>query len=459
MTMNQMLQRNIIGPLSSWLTASHRKPLILRGARQIGKTSIIRALAAKHNMHLLELNFEKMPALEGLFASNDVKKIIMGLEVEFECEINLGNTLLFLDEIQTVPALLAKLRWFAEDMPQLAVVAAGSLLEFVLAEHDFSMPVGRITYMHMEPMSFEEFLLAKGGSKAYEFLQSYQWDNIPEVIHQQLLNAFKEYLIIGGMPAVVASWANKASLLEVDRLKHDLIATYRDDFSKYAKRISPQRFEELLSAIPHFLGRKFIYSHVNRDISVASIKNALQLLVKARICHPVHCTHANGVPLAAEKHNKQFKIVSLDVGLVCTSLGINLNQVQSINDINLINGGALSEQVVGQLLRTISPEYIEPSLYYWSREQKGSAAEVDYIIQHANDIIPIEVKSGKTGSLKSLHLFMQSKPSKHAVRVNSDHPSRVMVDVKLSNHGRVQYPLLSIPFYLLGQLNRLLAME
>lgn len=214
---------------------------------------------------------------------------------------------MFLDEIQVVPELLAKLRWFAEELPQLPVIAAGSLLEFVLESHAFSMPVGRINYIHLEPLSFEEYLLARDQALLQQYVADYRWGiTIPLMIHQQLMQLFKEYIVIGGMPAVVASWISEQSLDKVNQIQHDLLATYRDDFAKYKARVAAERLDEVMLAVPKFLGHKFVYSHVNRAVHTGAVKSALWLLNKARICHQVISCAANGTPLGAEINEKYF---------------------------------------------------------------------------------------------------------------------------------------------------------
>jgi predicted AAA+ superfamily ATPase len=268
------------------------------------------------------------------------------------------------------------------------------------------------------------------------------------------MNHFKEYLIIGGMPAAISSWKNKKSLKEVNQVHHDLMATYRDDIAKYRGRLAAERLEEVMLAVPKHLGEKFVYTRINPSAQISTIKHALDLLCKAKICHRVVGCAANGVPLAAEIQERYVKAVFLDVGLCSAALGLSLDQLSVIEEVTLINKGGIAEQVVGQILRTIVPPYIEPALYYWHREEKGSSAEVDYMTQYRNRVIPIEVKAGSTGSLRSLQFFMCLKGLPIAVRINSDCPSQV--EVILKEH---QYKLLSIPFYLLGQLHRFLDEE
>ena len=451
------MKRTLLNYMNNWLGSADRKPLVIRGARQVGKTWLVRHLAEKTGMQLIELNFEKQPSFASLFDSNDINQILLNLSTILNQKIEPEKCLLFLDEIQAAPQLFSKLRWFAEDLPQLAVISAGSLLEFILAEHSFSMPVGRVSYMHLEPLSFDEFLLANDKELLYDYLSQYELNaEIPFAIHEQLTTLFKEYLIIGGMPAVVSNWAAERSLNRVSQIQNDLLATYRDDFSKYKGRLATERLEEALNSIPKMLGQKFVFSRVNKTVQASTLKNVINLLEKARISHRVQSSSANGVPLASEIKEKFFKEIFLDIGLCSTALGLSLTQMNSTNEIILINNGGIAEQVVGQLLRTIEPPYIEPALYYWHREEASSSAEIDYVIQHGNRIVPIEVKAGATGSLKSLHVFMGLKKLSLAVRINSDYPSKTNVDVKDNLGKSVNYTFISIPFYLMGQIHRLL---
>lgn len=454
------MKRTCLTFLENWLSSTTRKPLVIRGARQVGKTWLVRHLAQVQKRKLIEINFERSPQFASLFLPNDPRQILLNLSAAFNEHIDSKESLLFLDEIQVAPALLAKLRWFAEDLPELPVIAAGSLLEFVLGKHSFSMPVGRINYMHLEPFSFEEFLLASHKQFLFDYLDTYHWQTeIPQAIHEQLLNLFKEYLIVGGMPTAVASWINKRSLQEINQIHHNLMATYRDDMAKYSGRLATERLEEVMMAIPKLLGEKFVYTKVNPSIQTPAIKQALDLLCKARICHRVMGCTANGVPLAAEILDRYLKVIFLDVGLCSAALGLSLDQLYLVEELTLINKGGIAEQVVGQILRTLVPPYIEPALYYWHREERNSSAEIDYIFQHRNSVIPLEVKAGTTGSLKSLHLFMKLKGLPIAVRVNSDIPSRTEVEVKDHQGSEIRYTLLSLPFYLLGQLHRFLELN
>lgn len=450
------MERFALDYLKKWLNGNNRKPLILRGARQVGKTWLVRHLAKIMGKQLIEINFEKQPSYASLFDSNEPQHTLLNLSTSTNQNINPSTSLLFLDEIQMAPQLLTKLRWFAEDLPELPVIAAGSLLEFILAEHTFSMPVGRVTYMHLEPLTFEEFLLANGKKELYDYLLSYNLSSaVPDVIHQLLISLFKEYLLVGGLPAIVSSWVQEHSLNNISQIQHDLLATYRDDFAKYRGRISTERLDDVLSAIPRMLGQKFIFSRVNSDVQIKTHKQALNLLEKARLCYRVKSCAGNGVPLGAEVKDKYFKETFLDTGLCSAFLGLNLTKIKQTQEINLINNGNIAEQVVGQLLRTLEPPYIEPNLYCWHREEPSSSAEIDYLIQHGNEVIPIEVKAGTTGSLKSLGVFMDLKKVPLAIRINSDLPSIANVEIKNHLSKLIRYKLLSIPFYLIEQIYKL----
>ncbi len=458
------MNRFLFNSLQAWLKDSDRKPLVLRGARQVGKTWLVRTLAELNQKKLIELNFERQPSLISLFNSNDPKQIIKNISASLSGEsIEINQSVLFLDEIQAAPQLLAQLRWFAEEMPELPVIAAGSLLEFVLKDHTFSMPVGRIQYQHLEPLSFEEFLLALNQKNLVEYLNNFELKlgtqnhlSIPELIHENLMQFFREYLIVGGMPAVINSWVKESSWERVAQVQQDLLTTYRDDFSKYRSRFALERLDEILWAVPKMLGEKFVASRASRTAQTSTVKQILELFEKARLCHSVTSVSANGVPLGAEVKDKFFKEIFLDVGLCSTALSLNLHQLNQTKELVLVNSGGLAEQVVGQLLRTLFPSYIEPVLYYWTREESGKNSEIDYIMALGNQVIPIEVKAGATGSLKSLHYFMETKKFEWAVRINSDKPSCVEVDLKGFHMDCVKYKLASLPFYLIGQLPRLL---
>jgi predicted AAA+ superfamily ATPase len=422
----------------------------------VGKSFLARAFADRYFGNLVEINFEKTPEAEDLFADRTPERIIPRLELQVGAEIRPGKTLLFLDEIQAAPQVFACLRFFHELLPSLHVMAAGSLLEFVLEDHEFSMPVGRIEYLHLGPMTYEEYLVASGKAHLAEFLQQYPLsEDVPAPIHGQLLSLLREFLVIGGMPEAVQAFIDTRSFLECDKAKQSVLSTYVDDFSKYGRRVNARRLQRVFQRLPHVVGSKFKHSHVDREEQSRAIGKALHLLCLARVAHKVYHSSCNGVPLGAEVDEKNYKVLFLDVGLLCRACGLSLLEFESVDDVILVNSGAVCEQFVGQHLLYSRPFFEEPELYYWSREKRQSAAEVDYVQSIGAQLIPIEVKAGKSGRLKSLHLFLKEKKRTFGLRFSTDLPSLLEAQTAVPGTKPVQYRLLSLPLYMVGQARRL----
>ena len=447
--------------LGAWLQGRGRKPLVLRGVRQVGKTWLVRALADAHDLDLIEINFEWDPSAKAVFASNDPSEYLALLELERGREIVPGKSLLFLDEVQAFPEMLAKLRWLYEKLPELAVIAAGSLLDFTLADHSFSMPVGRIGYYYLEPFGFDEFLNAAGNERLADFLGDITLDqiragtSINPAIHNKLIELFKIYVLVGGMPEALSKWIETGSYLAVSEVQQNLIMTYRDDFAKYAGRSNREALDDVFVAVPQCLGGVIKYSRLSSDYRTEVVKRAFDLLVTARVCHRIPAASAEGIPIHATVNPKKFKALFVDVGLVSASLGLQMTPDLKAGDVVLVNSGAIAEQAIGQLLRVVGPYYMDPALHYWARDKKGAEAEVDYLIQCGQTVVPIEIKSGRTGSLKSLHSLMSSKQLRFAIRMNSDLPSWVHVGHGLSDGRMTDYDLLSLPCYMAEQAPRL----
>jgi hypothetical protein len=404
----------------------------------------------------VEINFEKDPGAVSLFSGTPEKAIKL-LEIKYNKPIDIENTLLFLDEIQAAPEVFSKLRYFYEDMPGLHIIAAGSLLEFILENHTFSMPVGRIEYLHLGPMTFEEFLTANGKNLLNDFIQTYRIsEDLPEAVHLDLLSYFKTYIIIGGMPEAVLAYSETNSFHESDIIKESILRTYEDDFNKYSPRIDPLRILNIFKKLPLMVCDKFKYVNIDRNDRAQNIEKALHLLELAKITHRVKHSAGNGVPLGAQVNDKIFKLLFLDVGLMATACGISMIDIETADDLMLANSGRLCEQFAGQHLLYSDEPYRKPELYYWVREAKSSSAELDYMISSGSKVIPIEIKAGKTGRLKSLHQFIKEKGGDLAVRINLDKPSIFQDSKPLPDGQSVEYRLLSIPFYLMGQSRRLI---
>lgn len=450
------MNRTILVDIGNWLKGEKRKPLIIRGARQVGKTWVVREFARLSGKELIEINFERHPEYGDIFKNTSPAEVIASVERITGIRCHEDRSLLFLDEIQKAPHAFANLRWFYEEMPGLKVIATGSLLDFVLRDHEFSIPVGRIAYLFMEPMSFKEFLAAHKEDIIVKYIESIGPHTVIEdALHLKLINYFRDYLVVGGLPAAVQSWIDSRSPVAVSEIHQNLLGTYSDDFNKYAGRIQTDRLQKIFNFIPRMLGQKFKYANVDREERSQALKQALEMLCMARICHKVTCSHGRGVPLAAGENEKIFKVILLDVGLASAILGVVLRDNEDIEQIVRINEGGISEQVSGQMLRTLGPCYMDPSLHYYVREKKGAEAELDYLLQIGTRIIPIEVKSGATGQLKSLHQFMAERGFPLAIRLNTQKPSIVEVDVKTTKGDQARYKLLSIPFYMASEIPRL----
>jgi predicted AAA+ superfamily ATPase len=442
--------------LDQWLKSHNRKPMVLRGARQVGKTWLVRDLAKRQKLNLIELNFERLPNLSDLFADNDPKEILGNIEAELATTITPDSSLLFLDEIQAAPQIFSKLRWFKEDMQKLPVIAAGSLLDFALSKYQYSMPVGRITYFHLEQMSFFEFVLETGNEALYKKISTFNLEAIiPESLHKKCLALYHDYCLVGGMPEVVREWMNSNNLKSCIKIQQDLLATYRDDFHKYGGEFDAGLLNRILKSVSEQLGNKFIYSRVDPAKKVIQIKKALTRLSQAKVCTKVLHTTGNGLPLGAESNEKFFKALMIDIGLISVQLGLSSTRYSDAKNIIFSNNGGLAEQFVGQQLRGAQTPLTDPELFYWQRTG-GRQGEIDYIIQHGNRVVPVEVKSGSAGSMKSLHQFMAEKHLDFAVRCNISQPVVENIRVKTTLGKPVSYRLLSIPVYLAERLDELI---
>ena len=430
--------------------------MILRGARQVGKTFLVRELA-KGFVNYLEVNFEEDGSVSELFRSKNPQTICELLEAKFGVPLVDGKSLLFLDELQDAePCVLESLRYFYEKRPGLHVMAAGSLLEFLLDADErkvrrscFSMPVGRIEYMFVPPMDFEEFLQAVGKNGLCKWIQSYRpGDATPESLHIDLSDWFRRYLVIGGMPAVVKAYVDNG-VIAAEREQQLLLSTYHDDFPKYSERVPADRIQKVFRAIPSMLAKKFVYAHVDADEKARDLSAAVRLLSLARVMSKVRHTSASGVPIGAGASDQIFKPIFLDVGLCSRALGLKLTDFLDDGDALLANHGPICEQFVGQHLLFAGAEYEEPSAYFWIREAPKSQAEVDYLLQVGTRIVPVEVKGGTTGSMKGLHIYLNEKHADFAMRFNADKPSYMRNAHARDVLGRdCDFRFLSLPLYM-----------
>lgn len=415
-------ERHIDHELKEWRTSAIRKPLLLRGARQVGKSSTVREFGKQFD-YFLEINFEKKEFREAkaLFErSSSPKALCNEFSVMYNTPIIPGRTLLFLDEIQSCIPAISALRFFYEEYPELHVIAAGSLLEFALQEIP-SYGVGRIRSMFLYPFSFDEYLRATQQEMLADALQKASPEEpFSDAIHNTCLQAFLRFLFVGGMPQVVSTLANGGSLLECQQVLDDLTLTLYDDFSKYKERVPTSRLREVFASIIHQTGGKFTFSKASQDSNHGQIKQSVELLELAGVVHPVTHTSANGLPLAAEMNTKHRKFLIFDTGIYQRFLRLDLGQLLLAEHLEQINKGALAELFVGLEILKSAPSNFPTQLYYWQREKPGSSAEVDYVVQNHTDIVPVEVKSGTKGSMQSMFVFLSEKGYKYGIRCSME---------------------------------------
>lgn len=442
--------------LQRWLHSHNRKPLIIRGARQVGKSTLVQLFAEQHGLSLLNANLERYPLLAKVFASNDPERILQQLEALPRMPALGNRSLLFLDEIQAVPDAIPALRYFYEDRPELPVIGAGSLLAFVLSEHQFSMPVGRVQYLHMGPMVFSEFLAALGEDKLYQAVSQYQWgQSLGAVVHERLLQLLRSYYFVGGMPEAVAVFAATRSYQAVSEVHNSIIETYREDFPKYGKSRDLGRMLNVFNFAARHVGVKVKYSNISGDDQGASIKKDLELLSMARVISKVLHSHCSGLPLQATLDEKVYKLLFLDIGLMNAVCGLNWRSLSGLDEQRLINEGAIAEQFIGQHLQVLLADSPNRELTYWLREGRSNNAELDFVVALGGEMVPVEVKAGASGSLKSLHQFMGEKQARLAVRFDASLPGMQVIKTRISREKQqqeVSYPLVSLPLYLVERL-------
>lgn len=421
---NRYIQRLIDQYLLEWKTEFPRKPLLLRGARQVGKSWAVRHLG-KQFKYFAEINFEKQKAIKTFFAGDiDIRLIVSKIASYIGMKIEPGETLLFLDEIQECPEAIMALRFFREDFPELHVIAAGSLLEFTL-EGLPTFGVGRIHSLFMYPLTFDEFTIATGNQGLITMRDMADSGHpLDPPFHEKLTELFRIYLMVGGMPEAVSSWLQNQDFNQCQRIHHDILLTYEDDFNKYRKKVDPDLLRITLRGVCHQIGNKIVFTNISRDYRSIQLREALRLLTLAGIVTPVIATSGNGIPLDAEAHDNIAKYLFMDSGLLLSMLNLDGNasrqlieRIMTGEPQDLVNKGGLAEMVAGlEMIR-----YKEPiqryKVFYWEQTGK-STAEVDYLEVRQGKVLPIEIKSETQGGMKSLWILMREKQLHEAVRTS-----------------------------------------
>ncbi len=435
------MNREILTTLTTWAKSADRKPLLMRGARQVGKTFSVKKLGETFRYFVM-INFELDVEYKRCFQSLHPQKIINNISAIAKIPIIEGETLLFLDEIQACPEAIQALRYFKEEMPDLHVMGAGSLLEFTLQHKNISIPVGRIEYLYLYPCSFNEFLLNAGYTALLEELQNSSIENpVSDAIHHHLLNLFKEYMVTGGMPEAMQAYLDNKDFLQLQSIQSSILQTYRDDFGKYANIAQHKYLQTVYDKAPGMIGNQISYQKIDPDFRSRELKSAINLLEQAHVLKRVQATRASGLPLSATIQEKKFKLLFLDIGLVQCKSGLN-ETLLTTQDVLQLNTGALAEQVVGQELLAYQSAFLPPELYFWTRDKKGSQAEVDYILNIDGNIVPVDVKAGAIAHLKSLQLFLKEQECPTGIKIST---------APLS----VEKSILSIPLYLISRINEL----
>lgn len=420
--------------LSEWATRPIHKPILLRGARQVGKSTAVRHLGESFKYYV-EINLEKQSNYIDLFKKDlDVTRIVPQMAAMCGTPIVPNETLLFIDEIQESQEAIVALRYFKEDMPNLHVIAAGSLLEFVLDEIP-TFGVGRIHSMYMFPMTFDEFLLANGEQLLLDARGQANIDApLPTSLQEKLIGLMRTFMLVGGMPESVVKWVQTHDFLQCQEVQDDIITGYEADFPKYKKKVDPQLLIATMKSAATQATKKFVYSRVPGEYKTAEVKKALDLLIKAGVLVPVTHSSGNGLPLGDEADESIRKILLLDTGLMLRLLNMTMGdtsaitaQILTATAADLVNKGPMAEMLAGlELLHYLTPN-LHHDLYYWVRQAKNSTAEIDYLLSRDMKVLPFEVKAGVQGGMKSLWDFMREKKLDQAVRCS------------LENFGKFDY--------------------
>lgn len=447
-----MFHRDIYNYLNKWMNRKKRKPLIIRGARQVGKTIAILEFSKKYFKNTVYLNLEKTRDKNIFKEVINLPDLIQLIQLFAGEKVIPGESLLFIDEIQNSAIAMTQLRYFYEEMPGLHVIAAGSLLEVKLKTEGFSIPVGRVEFMYMHPVTYNEFLNAINEKQTLDFLYDISLKSrIPGATHDLLLRKYYDYIIVGGMPEAVTAYGEGSPYIELDNIYESLLKSYRDDVFKYSSQAKSVYIQFIIEHCSSHVGTRIKYEKfAGSSYKSREMREAFDTLQKAMIINRIYASPSTKIPLMIN-YKKSPKLSFLDIGIVNYKLGLREN-ILDTGDLDAGFRGQIAEQIVAQTLCSL---YVtrEPEITFWYRAHTGASAEVDYLYRYKSNLIPIEVKAGKIGTLKSLHQFMLESGSQLALRVYSGNLDIQRVELK----NNTSYRLLSLPFYLLFRLNEILA--
>lgn len=433
-------KRHLNKGLKQWKASSKRKPLILRGARQVGKTTLVNTFSKGYD-YFISLNLERPSDLRYFEDYTDVKTIVDALFLTNNISAkDLSKVLLFIDEIQESPKAIALLRYFYEDLPQLHVIAAGSLLEHVMDKVK-SFPVGRVSYLYVHPLNFLEYLNAKAQPIVLEALNEIP---VKDFAHQTLKDLFHEYAIIGGMPEVVNTYLETNNVADLPEVYESIWATYKDDIEKYANNKTNARVIRHIMDTAHlYVDQRVKFQNFgNSNYKSREVGEAMRNLNDARIIQLIYPTTTLVPPIKVDL-KKSPRLQFLDTGLVNYELNIQ-GDMLAIEDLNTAYKGAIIPHLITQELMSLNTiNYHKPN--FWVREKKQASSEVDLVVQFEDKIIPIEIKSGKEGKLRSLHQFMNETNHPYAIRMYS---GKFSIEQHITPIGKKSYLLMNLPYYL-----------
>jgi hypothetical protein len=438
------LERTIDPILLAWSREANRKPLVLHGARQTGKTAAVRQLGSRFEL-FLELNLERYEDGSLVRSCRSADELLLALQTRRNLTRFPERTLLFLDEIQESPEAVSWLRFFYEDHPELAVVAAGSLLETRLQQRGFSFPVGRVTFRALRPFTFFEMLAAAGYSILADRLLSALEEGVPAplALHRQALEVLREYLLVGGMPEAVAHWVAERNPVAVREVHRDLLQALAEDIQKYANG-DVAFLEAAFENLRHHYGLRFRYQNFAPGYRSQQMKDALGKLEAALLITRVWPTSSLQLPLKIRPRSAP-KLLPLDVGLALYTLGTPFEELRR-QDLDRLLDGRVAEIFVGQQLLATRTTY-PGELHFWVSESARANAEIDYLLAGPGEPVPVEVKAGASGTLKSLHQFLWRASLERGVRLYAGSYADERHRVKMSD-GELEFRLVSVPLYL-----------
>ena len=439
---NKSMKRFANQDLLHWFNRNDRMPLIIRGARQVGKSTLVKLFCESQKLELIEINLEKEKLKSANSESLSIKEILD--EIQFKTKkVITPQSVIFLDEIQEQPKLLSSLRYFYEERPDVAVIAAGSLLEIALKSENFSFPVGRVEFYHLGPMTFTEYLWATNNHFLSEKISNLDFS---PGVHELAKEELRKYYYIGGMPKAIKTYVEENSLISVRRVQEQILQTYLADFPKYNARIQIERIQRVFTSTIVQLGKKIIYQRIDPNAQARDTRRIIELLIDARVLLTCYHTDGNNIPLMGESDSSIQKLYFLDIGLMNSLMRLDFETIDQEFENTFNTKGIISEQFVAQHLAYIHGGATSPELFYWLRDKGSQKGEIDFLLQNKNQILPIEVKSTASGHLKSLFYFAKEKKKKNAVKISLDVFSKEEVPYKIDDKSS-HINLINLPLY------------